>query len=97
MHIFPIHKQYVKYLSVLRVLYNSSMIKHRKISSVSFSKMKVNIVVFITIANLFPDTLFYLLLFIFTNQVAKTFLSKSEQFIYIFISGHMKKFIICKK
>ena len=28
---------------------------------------------------------------------AKTFLSKSEQFIYIFISRHMKKFIICKK
>ena len=35
MHIFPIHEQYVKYLSVLRALYNSSMIKHRKISSVS--------------------------------------------------------------
>jgi len=35
MHIFPIHEQYVKYLSVLWALYNSSMIKHRKISSVS--------------------------------------------------------------
>ena len=56
MHIFPIHEQYVKYLSVLRALYNSSMIKHRKISSVSFSKMEVNIVIFITIVNLFPDT-----------------------------------------
>ena len=43
MHIFPIHEQYIKYLSVLRALYNSSMIKHRKISSVSFSKMEVNI------------------------------------------------------
>jgi len=38
------------------VLYNSSMIKHKKISSVSFSKMEVNIVIFITTVNLFPDT-----------------------------------------
>ena len=81
MHIFPIHEQYVKYFPVLWALYNSSMIKNRKISSVSFSKMKVNIVIFIAVVNLFPDTWFYLLLFIFTNQVAKTFLSKSEQFI----------------
>ena len=43
MHIFPIHEQYVKYFPVLRALYNSSMIKNRKISSVSFSKMEVNI------------------------------------------------------
>lgn len=50
------NEQYVKYLSVLRVLYNSSMIKHKKISSVSFSKMEVNIVIFITTVNLFPDT-----------------------------------------
>ena len=47
MHIFPIHEQYIKYFPVLRALYNSSMIKNRKISSVSFSKMKVNIVIFI--------------------------------------------------
>ena len=78
MHIFPIHEQYIKYLSVLRALYNSSMIKHRKVGSVSFSKMEVNIVIFITIVNLFPDTWFYLLLFIFPNQVSKTFLSKFE-------------------
>ena len=56
MHIFPIHEQYIKYFSVLLVLYNSSMIKHRKVGSVSFSKMEVNIVIFITIVNLFPDT-----------------------------------------
>lgn len=56
MHILPIHKQYIKYLSVLLALYNSSMIKHRKIGSVSFSKMEVNIIIFITTVNLFPDT-----------------------------------------
>lgn len=56
MHIFPIHEQYIKYFPVLRALYNSSMIKNRKISSVSFSKMKVNIVIFIAVVNLFPDT-----------------------------------------
>ena len=47
MHIFPIHEQYIKYFSVLLAFYDSSMIKHGKISSVSFSKMKVNIVIFI--------------------------------------------------
>jgi len=73
MHIFPIHEQYVKYFSVLRTLYNSSMIKHRKISSVSFSKMEVNIVIFITTVNLFPDTCFYLLLFMFVGTWPKTF------------------------
>lgn len=56
MHIFPIHEQYIKYFPVLRALYNSSMIKNRKISSVSFSKMKVSIVIFIAVVNLFPDT-----------------------------------------
>ena len=49
MHIFPIHEQYIKYFPVLRALYNSSMIKNRKISSVSFSKMKVSIVIFIAV------------------------------------------------
>ena len=42
-HILPVHEQYIKYFPVLRALYNSSMIKNRKISSVSFSKMEVNI------------------------------------------------------
>ena len=55
MHIFPIHEQYIKYLSVLLAFYNSSMIKHRKVSSVSLSKMKMNIIIFIATVNLFPD------------------------------------------
>ena len=48
---------------VMKMTIFTSMIKHRKISSVSFSKMEVNIVIFITTVNLFPDTCFYLLLF----------------------------------
>ena len=78
MHIFPIHEQYIKYFSVLLAFYDSSMIKHGKISSVSFSKMKVNIVIFIACANLFPDACFNLLLFILSDQIAEPFLSKPE-------------------
>ena len=92
MHIFPIHEQYIKYFPVLRALYNSSMIKNRKISSVSFSKMKVNIVIFIAVVNLFPDTWFYLLLFIFTNQVVCGQLTEKERrkwFGYVEQSYHM--------
>ena len=70
MHILPIHEQYIKYSSVLLAFYDSSMVKYRKVSSVSFSKMKVNIVIFITTINLFPDAGFYLFLFIFQDQVA---------------------------
>ena len=95
MHIFPIHEQYIKYLSVLRALYNSSMIKNRKISSVSFSKMKVNIVIFITTINLFPDAGFYLFLFIFQDQVAEALIGESEELVHIFISGHMKELMVC--
>ena len=74
MHIFPIHEQYVKYLSVLLAFYDSSMVKYRKVSSVSFSKMKVNIVIFIATVDLFPDACFYLLLLIFAEPI----LCKSE-------------------
>ena len=56
MHVLPVHKQYIKYSSVLLALYDSSVVKHRKVGSVSLSKMKVNIVIFIAIVNLFPDT-----------------------------------------
>lgn len=67
MHILPVHKQYIKYSSVLLVFYDSSMVKHREVRAVSFSKMKMNIVIFITTVNLFPDTCFYLLLFMFVG------------------------------
>ena len=78
MHIFPIHEQYIKYFSVLLAFYDSSMIKHGKISSVSFSTMKVNIVIFIAYVNLFSDACFNLLLFILSDQIAEPFLSKPE-------------------
>ena len=55
MHIFPIHEQYIKYSSVLLAFYDSSMVKYRKVSSVSFSKMKVNIVIFIAAVDLNTD------------------------------------------
>lgn len=55
-HIFPVHEQHIKYSSMLLAIYNSSMVKHRKVSSVSLSKMKVNIIIFIAAVNLFPDT-----------------------------------------
>ena len=78
MHVLPVHKQYIKYSSVLLAFYDSSMVKHRKVSSVSFSKMKVNIVIFIAAVDLFPDACFYLLLLIFADQIVEPFLSKSE-------------------
>lgn len=49
-------EKHIKYSSVLLAFYDSSMVKHRKISPVSFLKMKMNIVIFITTVNLFPDT-----------------------------------------
>ena len=55
MHVLPVHKQYIKYSSVLLAFYDSSMVKHREVRAVSFSKMKMNIVIFITTVNLFPD------------------------------------------
>lgn len=67
MHVLPVHKQYIKYFSVLLAFYDSSVIEDRKIGSVSLSKVKVNIVIFITTVNLFPDTCFYLLLFMFVG------------------------------
>ena len=54
MHVLPVHKQYIKYFSVLLAFYDSSMVKHREVRAVSFSKMKMNIVIFITTVNLFP-------------------------------------------
>lgn len=71
MHILPIHEQYIKYSSVLLAFYDSSVIEDRKIGAVSFSEVKVNIVIFITTINLFPDAGFYLFLFIFQDQVAE--------------------------
>ena len=56
MHILPVHKQYIKYSSVLPTLHNSSMVKYRKIGSISFSKLEMNIGIFITVINLFPNT-----------------------------------------
>ena len=97
MHIFPIHEQYIKYFPVLRALYNSSMIKNRKIRAVSFSEVKVNIVIFITTINLFPDAGFYLFLFIFPDQVAEALIGESEELVHIFISGHMKELMVCIK
>ena len=73
MHVLPVHKQYIKYFSVLLAFYDSSMVKHREVRAVSFSKMKMNIVIFITTVNLFPDACFYLFLLILPNQVMKAF------------------------
>ena len=42
------------------------MIQYRKIRSVRLSKMKMNIVIFISAVDLFPNACFYLLLLIFT-------------------------------
>ena len=78
LQIFPIHEQYIKYFSVSPAFYDSSVIKHRKVSSVGFSKMKVNVVIFIASVNLFPDACFNLLLLIFSDQIAEPFLSKPE-------------------
>ena len=95
MHGFPVHKQYIKYSSVLLVFHDSSVIKHRKVSAVCFSKMKVDIVIVIAGIDLFPDACFYLLLFIFPDQVVEAFPCKAEEFIYIFISGHLKELMVC--
>ena len=73
MHVFPVHKQYIKYSSVLLAFYDSSMVKYREVSPVSFLKMKVNIIIFITAVNLFPDACFYLFLLILPNQVMEAF------------------------
>ena len=69
MHVLPVHKQYIKYSSVLLAVHNPSVIKNRKVSAVYFSKMKVDIVIVIAGIDLFPDACFYLLLFIFPDQV----------------------------
>ena len=79
MHVLPVHKQYIKYSSVLLAFYDSSMVKHREVRAVSFSKMKMNIVIFITTVNLFPDAGFYLFLLILPNQVMEAFICKSER------------------
>ena len=93
-HIIPIHEQYVKYSSVLLAFYDSSVIKHRKVSSVSLSKMKVNIVILIAAVNLFPDTCFDLLLLVFSNQIAEAFLCEPKELIHILISAHVKKLVV---
>lgn len=96
MHVCPIHKQHIKYSSILLVFYYSSMIKYRKVSSISFSKMKMNIVIFIAAVNLLPDTCLNLLLLIFPDKVS-ALLCKLKQLIYIFISGHVEKLMVCIK
>ena len=78
MYIFPIYKHYIKHPAILRCLHNSPMVKNRNIRTVTFSQMKINIVIFIAAVDLFPDACFYLLLLIFADQIAKPFLSKSE-------------------
>ena len=95
MHSFPVHKQYIKYSSVLLAVYNPSVIKNRKVSAVRFSKMKVDVIIFIAGIDLFPDACFYLLLFILTDQVVEAFICKAEEFIYSFISGHLKELMVC--
>ena len=94
-HVFPVHKHYIKYSAVLLIVYDSAMVKHRKIGSVSFPKMKMNIVIFIAIINLLPDACFDLLSFIFPDQVAEASLCKPKKFFHIFISGHMEKLMVC--
>ena len=74
MYIFQIYKHYIKHPAILRCLHNSSMIKNRNIRTVTFSHMKINIVIFIATVNLFPDAGFHLFLFILPDQVSKTFL-----------------------
>ena len=83
MHGFPVHKQYIKYSSVLLAVYNPSVIKNRKVSAVSFSKMKVDVIILIAGIELFPEDCFYLLLFILTDQVVEAIICKAEEFIYI--------------
>lgn len=97
MHVSPVHKQHIKYSPILPVFYNSSMVKYRKVSSISFSKMKINIVIFIAAVDLLPDTCLNLLLLIFPDKVSKALLCKLKQLIYIFISGHVEKLMVCIK
>ena len=59
-------------------VHNPSVIKNRKVSAVCFSKMKVDIVIVIAGIDLFPDACFYLLLFIFPDQVVEAFPCKAE-------------------
>ena len=96
-HVLPVHKRYIKYSAILLALDDSSVIKDRKIRSVSFLEMKMNIVILIASINLFPDTGLYFLLFILPNQVAKALFCASEEFIHSFISSHMKELVICIK
>ena len=49
-----IYSIYLRYVSK-EDIHVYSMIKHRKVSSVSLSKMKMNIIIFIATVNLFPD------------------------------------------
>ena len=96
MHGFPVHKHYIKYSSVLLAVHDPSVIKNRKVRAVRFSKMKVDvIIIFIAGIDLFPDACFYLLLFILTDQVVEAFICEAEEFIYIFISGHLKELVVC--
>ena len=98
MHVLPVHKQYIKYSSVLLAFYDSSMVKHREVRSVSFSKMKMNIVIFIAAVNLFPDACFYLLsAHLPESGYRKLFFVSLKEFIHIFISGHVKKLLVCIK
>ena len=85
MHSFPVHKQYIKYSSVLLAVHNPSVIKNRKVRAVRFSKMKVDVIIFIAGIDLFPDACFYLLLFILTDQVVEASICKAEEVIYSFI------------
>ena len=93
-HILPVHKQNIKYSSVLLTLHDFSMVEYRKIRTISFSKMEVNIVIFIATINLFPDAGVYLLLLIFTDQIAKPLFCEFKEFINILITRHMKKFMV---
>ena len=93
-HVLPVREQYIKYASVLLTLHEPSVIQHRNVRSVSFSKMKVNIVIFIAAVNLFPDTCFDLLLLVFSNQIAEAFLCEPKELIHILISAHAKKLVV---
>ena len=98
MHSLPVHEQYIEYSSVLLAFYDSSVIEDRKIGAVSFSKVKVNIVIFITTINLFPDTGFYLFLFIFPDQAASSahltgkrfYKCHSREFLFLKVCTHIQ-------
>ena len=59
------------------------MIEDRKIGAVSFSEVKVNIVIFITTVNLFPDAGFNMLLLIFSDQIAEALIGESEELVQV--------------